>query len=113
PTARRAEEDHELAVDDLEVQVVDRRHVAEPLAHVLEGDAGHVVLLCGGPDLLRHRRWPGPRSRDGAVTREWTTGDVAMPGAHVAIAARTRLRWPERTPPLDSLRCPNRLPRRL
>ncbi len=42
--ARRADEDHELAVADLEVQVVDRLDLAVQLAHVIEGDCGHRSL---------------------------------------------------------------------
>ena len=44
--ARRAHEDHELAVPDLERNVVDRHDAAgEPLRDVTEGDAGHRAMV--------------------------------------------------------------------
>jgi hypothetical protein len=47
PAARRADEDHELAVVDLQVDVGHRRRVrpGERLVDVLERDAGHVDPL--------------------------------------------------------------------
>ena len=49
--ARRADEDHELGVANVEVEVVDGDDVAEALADVLERDCCHIVRLpgSGGP----------------------------------------------------------------
>ncbi len=41
--ARRAEQHEELAVGDLERQVVDRDDVAEALGHMVEHDPGHAA----------------------------------------------------------------------
>ena len=42
--ARRADEDEELLVGDLDVEVVDGDDIAEALVDVFEGDTGHWVI---------------------------------------------------------------------
>jgi hypothetical protein len=49
--ARRAEEHHELAVVDGQIEVVDRGDLSVALRHGVERDAGHATLL--GKDLGR------------------------------------------------------------
>jgi hypothetical protein len=47
--ARRADEDHELLVRDGQVEVPDRRHVAETLVDALQHDLSH----CGSSVRIR------------------------------------------------------------
>jgi hypothetical protein len=72
-TAGRADQDHELAVLDLEVEVLHRREVAVLLRDVLERDRRHrstplAAAFVAGPCICRpERRLDGPHTRNASV----------------------------------------------